>query len=634
MEFSLIIPAHNRKRLLMACLDSVREQTFNKDRMEVIVIDDGSKGSAIKKVVDGFKNLLSHVVYYRGYPSKGPAYARNIGVSLSTSSIVGFTDDDCVLEPDWIEKMVETHQRNQDIVAVGGLTIASSQGIPVLVGQFLSTCSIENVIYGKKEIIFFPTCNVSLKRWIFEKHRLNEIFLLPAGEDLEFFWRLFQAGHRFVWNKDIKVIHYRKDAAATFIKQAYMYGRGNLLVRHLYNDHPLLKELKTSIVSFWGATFMNMIKIGRFSYILGKRFIKESNTKVLNKKLEIYLFFVVHKIFYILGNIVEFFKIRKKVPADNLISTPRLLILDVTHNCNLDCRICDIWKTGVKEKNIDILYVKKMLKQAKKLGIKEIALSGGEPLLRKDIFEIFDYARKTEIKQLGVLTNGILIKEYFERLKPYLIDNTISLVNSLDSLKPNVHNYIRNSDIAWQRSIESLKLLSSLKKEYPQINFNVIAIILNQNLEELPDLADFVRKLNANSLQFQTLLSNNLKMSERKKSSFWISEDRLIVLDKLIDKLIELKKENPQFIIPSIRNLSLTKKYFRGTLKPNDVKCLSAYETVLISNQGKAVTCFSSYGDIKRQDLKEILQGKEIIKAWGKVKKCAWPCLLPCFCGA
>ena len=273
-----------------------------------------------------------------------------------------------------------------------------------------------------------------------------------------------------------------------------------------------------------------------------------------------------------------------------------------------------------------------MLLQAKDSNIKEIALSGGEPLLRNDIFDIFKYAREIKIKNLGVLTNGILVENLQERLRPYLIDNTISLVVSFDSLKAEIHNKVRNSDSAWQKTVKSLNMLSSLKKNHPQLNFNVITVIMNQNLEELLDLANFIKGLNVNSLQFQALLPNNLRMAERRKSPFWVPEERFSLLDETIGKLIGFKKENPKFVKNSIENLSFVKKYYQGTITSNDVKCSSASETILISNQGNCTTCLSSYGDIKRQNLKDVFSNKERIEAQRKIRKCSWPCLLPCFC--
>ncbi len=632
IEISIVVPTYNRPEGLKNCLDSLFAQDYPKEKYEIIVVDD-SINSAAKGMLDELKRTHSNLSYIIQY-HRGPASARNLGAKTSSSEIIGFVDDDCTVSKDWVRLMIKSHAQNPQITVVGGETLTATQKTPVLVSQFLSTCSIETYFNGKQEVIFFPTCNVSLKKRIFDTYRFNETFPLPGGEDLEFFWRLFKDGHRFIWDKDIKVVHCRKDTTVDFFRQAYIYGRGNLLVQHLHKDQPLLKELKTGKISFWIATFINAIKIPRFSYLLGRRVIKQSNIKGTHKKLSIYAYFALHKIFYLFGNIVEFIRIRKENlnSKQNINHTPRLLIVDITHSCNLHCRICDIWKTAETEKDIDIYYIKKLLFQAKELNVKEIALSGGEPLLRKDIFEIFDYARGFKIKNLGVLTNGILVKEKFARLEPYLIDNTISLVISLDSLKQDLHNRIRNFDLAWQKTIEGLNMLSSLKKKNSLINFNVITIVLDQNLEELSEIAGFVKSLGANSLQFQALLPNNLIMSERKESIFWVAENRLTVLDNAIDRIIEFKKENDGFIKNSVKNLALIKKYYRGVLTSKDVQCVSAQQTVLTSNQGTCTTCFSSYGDIKKQRLEDILAHAKTIRAQESVKNCRWPCLLPCFC--
>jgi len=245
---------------------------------------------------------------------------------------------------------------------------------------------------------------------------------------------------------------------------------------------------------------------------------------------------------------------------------------------------------------------------------------------------VLDYAQKIRIKDLGILTNGILVEKYIDRLRQYLADRTISIVFSLDSLKSEMHNHIRNSNLAWESSINSLKTVSLLKKEYPEINFNVITIILNQNLEELLDLAIFLKSLGVNSLQFQALLPSNLKMTERGKSESWVSADRFTLLDETIDKLIEFKKKNPDFIKNSMYNLLLLKKYYRGAVTHDDVQCSSACKTVLVSNQGVCSTCFSSYGNLKRQNLKDIFASRKRTEAYRKAKRCSHPCLLPCFC--
>jgi len=142
----------------------------------------------------------------------------------------------------------------------------------------------------------------------------------------------------------------------------------------------------------------------------------------------------------------------------------------------------------------------------------------------------------------------------------------------------------------------------------------------------------FVQSLGANSIQYQPLLPNNLKMHERKRSRYWISDSNLPLLDGVVDRLIGLKEDNPAFVKNSAMNLSLFKKYFRGALTSEQIECTSAHSTVLVSNQGTLTTCFSCYGDVKTNNLKEALDGDERMRAWEKARRCSWPCLLPCFC--
>lgn len=630
MDISVIVPTAGRKAKLKNCLSSLFAQNYSKDKFEIIVVDDRADFQ-VKRMIDNLKKQHAWLKYV-GQSPKGPAAARNLGIKHFQGDIIAFVDDDCIVEKEWISLMVEAHRKNHEVSVIGGYTVVPNQKTSAIVSQSLSNSSIETDIQGKKEVIFFPTCNVSFKRQIFDKYSFNEEFLFPGGEDLEFFWRLFKDGYNFIWDKNIKVIHYRDAAFLDFIKQAYIYGRGNLLVQHIHRDHPLLKELKTGVFSFWAATLVNIIKIFRFSYSLGRKLINENKIRNVRKRICVYLYFITHKIFYLSGNIAEYFHTGRKNFIGNFPDVPKLLILDIIHSCNLNCRICDIWKTGSAEQPIDIFYIKKVLFQAKKLGIGEIALSGGEPLLRKDIFEILEYARSLGIKNLGVLTNGILVKEYMDKLKPYFTDNTICPVISFDSLKPELHNYIRNSDRAWGETKECLLMLSALKEQCFKVNFSVISIILNQNLEEMLELANFVRCLGANSLQFQTLLPSNMRMVERTKSDFWIDKKRLPVLDRVVDELIEVKKKDNFFIKNSISNLALMKKYYRGSIASVDVQCVSAYKTILMSNQGKCTTCFSAYGDVKKQNLEDIFGSQRIADAREETKKCFWPCLLPCFC--
>ncbi|MBI4846583.1 MAG: glycosyltransferase [Candidatus Omnitrophica bacterium] len=635
MEVSVIIPTSNRKVQLKKCVESLFTQEFPAQQAEIIVIDDCADKN-IETMLIGFKATRFPLRYF-SQNHRGPAAARNLGIKKSSGNIVAFIDDDCLAEKNWLRLMHERHQNSPEYAAVGGNTIIGYEQIAVQIGQFLSTCSIQTQINNRQETIFFPTCNVSIKKEIFSMIQFNEKFPLPGGEDLEFFWRLFKSGFPLFWDRQIIVRHNRDKSMRSFFKQAYNYGRGNYYVQCIHRDHPLLKELKTGFFSFWVATLVNILKIPRFSYALGRRMIAEKQNVSFLDKIKTYLLFAAHKIIYIYGNMIEYSRMLSlsSVHRDNKGSPaqiPRLLILDITHSCNLRCRICDIWKTHKEQADMDLSIIKKLLEQAKQLDIKEIALSGGEPLLRKDILEIIKFAESLKIKNLGILTNGIELQRTFSSLKPYLINNTVCLVISLDSLYPKIHNYIRNATNAWQETMQGIEAILKLKQQYPQVEVNVISIVLTHNLEELAPLAVYLKAIGVGSLQFQGLLANNLNIAQRKKSEFWVPKERVQLLERTIDELVILKEKNDKFIRNSKNNLLLLKKYFRGTLEKNDVSCRSAERTFLVSNQGVCTTCFSPYGDVRRKQLKDIIEDKQITAARQEVKHCSRPCLLPCFC--
>jgi len=628
MDISVVIPTYNRKLKLKACLDSLFAQTYAIGNFEIIVIDDDS--------ADGTKNMLEALIKinsnlrYFIQSHKGPAAARNLGIQHARAELIGFTDSDCVLDKDWVKEMVQAHNLEKHIAAIGGVTEVDSYNIKAQVSQFLSDGAIETQINGETETIFFPTCNVSFKRQ-YLIGGFNELFPLPAGEDLDFFWRLFKDGSRFSYKKNIKVFHDCHTDLFSFLKQAYMYGRGNYLVQYMHHNHPLLKEIKTkNNAVFILGSILNIFKIPRFSYILGRRLIKHLNRLSLQERFQVYVYFALHKINYLIGNIVEHFKVNK-MPG-NKSSKPELIILDITHRCNLQCNICEIRKDKPIEE-YTLKEINNIIVQAVDWQVNEFALSGGEPLLREDIFEILDFVKENKY-HIGVLTNGVILSDYFiKRLLPYLIGGQLSLSISLDALTPSVHDEIRGVGGCFEKTEAAFRILSKLKNEYPGINFNSISIILNENLEELLDLAIFLKSLNVNSIQFQPLLSNNLVMKERKKGAkYWIPSDRLAVLDRTIDKLIEFKRGNPILVRNSENNLRLAKKYFRDCLTQNDVKCQYVTKTMLIANNGEVTTCFESYGNIRRKGLKEIYASKDSKKAKDKVGKCKHPCLLPCFC--
>lgn len=159
----------------------------------------------------------------------------------------------------------------------------------------------------------------------------------------------------------------------------------------------------------------------------------------------------------------------------------------LTYRCNAYCEFCHF---GIHENFKDTPFAsledfKSNIDQLASIGVKFIDLTGGEPLLHKDIHLMAEYAKKHKM-QTSITTNGLLYKKFAERLA-----GKINLLHfSLDSPDEAEHNKIRKVN-CYNQVFESIKLAQSLG-EYPDILFTVT----NDTYKKLPGMHEIAVKHN------------------------------------------------------------------------------------------------------------------------------------------
>ena len=111
---SVVVPTLNRKKHLRACLNSLSVLNYPKSLLEVIVVDGGSSDGSREMLTasfEGFKTIVER--------REGISYARNSGGEIAHGEIIAFTDDDCVVDSDWLKNLV-TVFCDDSIAAAGG----------------------------------------------------------------------------------------------------------------------------------------------------------------------------------------------------------------------------------------------------------------------------------------------------------------------------------------------------------------------------------------------------------------------------------------------------------------------------------------------------------------------------------
>ena len=163
------------------------------------------------------------------------------------------------------------------------------------------------------------------------------------------------------------------------------------------------------------------------------------------------------------------------------------LRISITDRCNLRCRYCmpleEVQKLG-HERILSLEEIARLVRVAVQVGIRKIRLTGGEPLIRRNISQLIGYIREIpEIDDLALTTNGTLFADMAEELRGAGLDR----INfSLDTLVAEKYKYITRQG-RLEDATRAINKALELKMEPVKIN---TVLIKGFNDNEVLDFAD------------------------------------------------------------------------------------------------------------------------------------------------
>ncbi len=231
MKYSIIVPVFNRPDEVDELLESLSNQT-HKD-FEVIIVEDGSVKTC-KDVCDKYADIL--VLYYYAKENSGPGQSRNYGAERANGDYLLILDSDVVL-PEGYLQAVEDALRQNPVEAFGGPDAAHPSFTPVQkaisysMTSFFTTGGIRG---GKAKLDkFYPrSFNMGIRRDVYLQ--LGGFSKMRFGEDIDFSYRIVEAGYRPQLFPEAWVWHKRRTDFRKFFRQVYNSGiaRINLEKRH------------------------------------------------------------------------------------------------------------------------------------------------------------------------------------------------------------------------------------------------------------------------------------------------------------------------------------------------------------------------------------------------------------------
>lgn len=161
---------------------------------------------------------------------------------------------------------------------------------------------------------------------------------------------------------------------------------------------------------------------------------------------------------------------------------------NITGRCNLACRHCAVSSGIQRARGLRLTECRRVIDDMAAFGIRDVALSGGEPLLRPDWFELATYARSCGLT-VSVSTNGTLVSE---RVARQIAELETDVQVSLDGATPEVHDEFRGVPGTWARAVRGVRNLVAAG-----VSVTIGTTVTTANIRQVPALCDLARDLGA-----------------------------------------------------------------------------------------------------------------------------------------
>lgn len=298
------------------------------------------------------------------------------------------------------------------------------------------------------------------------------------------------------------------------------------------------------------------------------------------------------------------------------IDTLPVLVMFPHNQCNCRCVMCDIWRIR-EAREITPADLEQHLGSFRKLGVKWVVFSGGEPQLNEQWSSLAQMLRSAG-SRVTLLTAGLLLKPQAQVITACIDDVIVSLDGP-----PAVHNSVRRISGAFEQMADGVKALHDLRPEMP---VRARCTVQKANHHSLRAVVAYAKQIGFASVSF---LAADVTSSSFNRAEGWpperqervaLTSDETDALGFEIEHLIhEQAIVEPRFVVESADKLRRIVQHFRAHLgqgKKVAPGCNAPWVSAVIEASGDVRPCFFHpvLGNIHRQTLPDIINGPEALQ--------------------
>ena len=302
----------------------------------------------------------------------------------------------------------------------------------------------------------------------------------------------------------------------------------------------------------------------------------------------------------------EWFKLLSTVPISYLRSKqfrtrPVQAIIDVSLKCPASCKYCATWMIEHEDLNTDEINL--IIRRLRKMGVTLVALSGGEPMIRRDLPQFV----KTGVDlgmMVSTITSGLVDNE--QRFRE-LMENGVSVITfTIDGIDKEMHETFRN-DTDFDRLISAVKTAMAVREKGGfKTRINSQTVITRHNIEHLPEIVAMGDELGVDHCSFQpvwpTLDFDNFVRE------FGFDENDKELLETARDQLRSVPNANLKEFIDLLPDFYLDYPRIR-----KEIECYAGRAFVHVNYKGELLPCAfypESFGSLVDHEPEELLEGE------------------------
>lgn len=282
--------------------------------------------------------------------------------------------------------------------------------------------------------------------------------------------------------------------------------------------------------------------------------------------------------------------------------------------CNCRCVMCDIWKDNKNLKQLTEDDVQGMLHSLKKLGTKQVVMSGGEALLNANFFRFCEILEKEGIV-VTLLSTGLTLKKNAELIAKHVHD----VIVSLDGDEP-MHDAIRNIPGAFNKVREGIAAIRAINPKY---RITCRTVIHQINFRVWDKIIDSAKAIGIDQISF---LPADVSSQAFNRETTWDTERQgeVMVLKQDLPELKEMILQltdkykadlDSRYIAESPEKLMKIYGYYSALYGLNEFpfkRCNAPWVSTVVEADGTVRPCFfhNAVGNIRNNSLDEILNNE------------------------